>query len=380
MCRASLSIMPAAPSLLLMSGDATRTERVLLVTASNRRRGAEVYTEQLAGRLQVADRWELEAVSLTRASDEAIVSLRPLTDVSPDSARRFDSRILRSLRSHIRRQLPDVVVAMGGSTLRYAVASNIPPVTKLVYFAIGEPRYWLKGFASRLLNRGLVSRVDHVIAVSEMTATQLTELNPALDGNVSVARTGVEDGLFAIEASGREHDLPLRVLFIGSLSPEKDPLLAIDAVAHAEGCTLRLVGDGPMRLESELAVADVEGGDRFEFVGAVDDVRPHLEWADLVLLTSRTEGLPGVVLEAAAAGIPSVGVDVGGVSEAIEHRITGLVVERNSTQLAAALATLEGNRDTLQGMGQSARERARHMFRLDDSVARFADVLEKVTA
>lgn len=346
---------------------------VLLVAASNRRRGAEVFTDQLRRGLPQAG-FKVSAVALTRSNDGATVGLEPLTEVVSEQAGRFDCRILTALRERVRAARPRLLVAMGGPTLRYAVlaCAGCP----VVYFSVGEPRYWLRSQRAVALNRLLWSRVDHVVAVSRMTAEQMIDLSPRLAGRISVVRTGVENGLFEVVSepgSGRT------AVFIGSLSSEKDPLLAIDCVAATESWKLVMVGTGPLRAQLEEAIAQSGLRNRVTLAGAVDDVRLPLGIADLLLLTSRTEGLPGVVLEAAAAGVPSLGVDVGGVAEAIVDGVTGLVVPREKGAIVAALENLAATPERMGEMGVEARARATVEFRLEVAIDRFARVLSEVS-
>ncbi len=116
-----------------------------------------------------------------------------------------------------------------------------------------------------------------------------------------------------------------------------------------------------------------------EFTGSVDDVREHLAWADVLLLTSRTEGLPGVVLEAAAAGVPAVAFGVGGTSEAILDGETGFVVPPQDIGAAVnRLSALAGDSATILRMGASARRYVAEHFLMAHAVDRYSAVLDDV--
>ena len=92
--------------------------------------------------------------------------------------------------------------------------------------------------------------------------------------------------------------------------------------------------------------------ERVEFSGSVADITPHLVWADLLLLTSKTEGLPGVLIEAAAAGVPSIAYDVGAIDEVVENGSSGIVVgDRTVESAARALIMLAGDGDLLHRLG-----------------------------
>jgi glycosyltransferase involved in cell wall biosynthesis len=219
-----------------------------------------------------------------------------------------------------------------------------------------------------------------VLAVCEAAGRQLLALEPSLEPRIHVTYTGVPDEMFVTRHS--VPDGPLRVLTLGSLSAEKDPLLAVRAVAEVPGAQLRLVGGGPLASQVGELAAALGVGERVEMTGSVDDVMPHLEWASVLLLTSRTEGLPGAVLEAGAASVPAVAVDVGGVREAVSDGVTGFVVDRGegAQGLAGALGRLASDPGLARKMGRDARLSIKERFAMDHIVsgyaARLAEVVE----
>ena len=71
-------------------------------------------------------------------------------------------------------------------------------------------------------------------------------------------------------------------------------------------------------------------GDDVKLVGEVSDVASWLEMMDIFLFTSSSEGLPNVLIEAQAFGLPVVSTGVGGVSEVVSHRETGLLTDSES--------------------------------------------------
>jgi len=345
--------------------------RALIVTATDRRRGAEVFTTRLGEGL--ADRgWTIQMVSLTSSGDERRVDVERLTQVSSSRPGRLNPTIWRALTARIRVFGPDLVVANGGSTLRYGAVASLSSKVPLAYIAIGEPAYWIRSAVSRAGNRWMLGRATVVLAVCETTSRQLMELDPSLEGKVHVTYTGVPDEMFAVRRRGGS-DGPLRVVTIGSLSEEKDPLLAVRSVADVPGIQLRMVGGGPLagRVREEIETLGL--GDRVELVGIVDDVSPHLEWADVLLLTSRTEGLPGTVLEAGAASVATVAVDVGGVGEAVRDGVTGFVVGRDDHGgLAKALSELAANPEMTRRMGGAAKLYIKEHFSMDHIVSGYA--------
>lgn len=382
--RERLSLLVRAPSAfpgwkrrVSVDRAAQDTPRTLIVVSTDRRRGAEVFTERLrAGLLRRG--WVVEAVALFGSNEDERADVQALTDEGQASRGRFHWSVLRSLRGKIRSYRPDLIVANGGATLRYSLIASMGLGADVAYIGIGEPGYWIRSRLSRQVNRLMLRRTDAVLAVSDTTRHQLIELEPSIANRSTTTYTGVPDDLFGVGELDPEG--PLRTVMVGSLSQEKDPFLAVEAVALIEGAHLRFVGDGPLADDLRQYIDDHDLTDRVTLVGPVSDVRPHLEWAQVLILTSKSEGLPGAILEAGAAGRVVVAVDVGGVREAVVDGESGLVVERDVDELARSLARLDSERELLAKMGKAGRAYVRSRFGLSKTIERYHSVLKELGA
>jgi glycosyltransferase involved in cell wall biosynthesis len=170
-----------------------------------------------------------------------------------------------------------------------------------------------------------------------------------------------------------------RLVCVGRLDRLKghDTLLEafVLVVAEQPRATLRLVGDGPRRAALEAQVARHGLGHHVTFTGSAGDVRPFLHGADVFVLASDTEGLPGAVLEAMACGLPVVATDVGGTSHAVLDGDTGLLVApHDPSALARAVCRLLADRGAAQAMGHRGRARAVEQFSVSATVGH-ADAL-----
>jgi glycosyltransferase involved in cell wall biosynthesis len=164
------------------------------------------------------------------------------------------------------------------------------------------------------------------------------------------ARLGV-DGEFLWVAAGR-------------LMWKKDYPALLRAFAGSIPGQLVIAGQGPQ--EAELRASAAALGVPARFLGRVDDMPGLLNAADCFLLSSQVEGLPMVLLEAAACGVPAIVTDAGGAGEALRHGETGFVVPVGDTaQLAEAARCMAALRPEVRAaMGLRARTLAVEKFEI----------------
>jgi len=172
------------------------------------------------------------------------------------------------------------------------------------------------------------------------------------------------------------------VACVAQLSREKAHHHLLDAwasvVASVPSARLVLIGDGPLRtrLESQARRLGLTGAT--VFAGFQDPSR-WLAAADVVVLASRTEGMPNSVMEAMAVGRPVVATRVGGLPELVSDGETGLLVPpADPARLAEALVRLIREPDLAGRLGARARLRAARAFALDQVVAAIAAVYAEV--
>ena len=185
-----------------------------------------------------------------------------------------------------------------------------------------------------------------LVTVSEALRERLVELGIERD-RVQVLRNGVDLARFAPaadrESLRRRLGLSGAVLLAaGNLVPEKDHALAISALAELPGATLLVAGDGPLRAALEQQAARAGVSTRVRFLGGVPQAAliEYYNAADALVLTSRREGMPNVVLEALACGTPVVATRVGGVPELIDSDVAGRLVDATADGVAAGVRAL----------------------------------------
>lgn len=219
------------------------------------------------------------------------------------------------------------------------------------------------------LDRWALRWMDAVVCVSESQAVKVRAAGVP-PGRAVVIRNAIDPTAFARPDPTYRSTLegffarPPRVVVgaAGRLSPEKgfDRLLeaAAQVIARAPEVGFVLFGDGPLReaLARHLAARGLQG--RFVLAGFRADVERFLPHLDVAVLSSFTEGLPVILLEALAAGVPVVSTAVGGTPEVIEDGVNGYLVPPGSPgELARRVLALVADEPQRRAMGESGRRR-----------------------
>jgi glycosyltransferase involved in cell wall biosynthesis len=220
------------------------------------------------------------------------------------------------------------------------------------------------------IERRMAARTDALVAVSEEIRDGLLELGIGRPAQYQVIPLGFDLSPFSAvdaptgmlrKALTLDVDTPL-VGVIGRLVPIKDLGTAIAAVARLEGVHLAFVGDGECRAELEAQARAAGVGDRVHFTGWWD-VPAALSDVDVVLLTSRNEGTPVSLIEAAAARRPVVATRVGGVPLVVEDGATGFLAPAGDpVALAAHTERLLASPELRRSMGEAGQRRVLDRF------------------
>jgi glycosyltransferase involved in cell wall biosynthesis len=173
-------------------------------------------------------------------------------------------------------------------------------------------------------------------------------------------------------------DMPI-VLFIGRLTTDKGPDALIRALEmlQLEGISLQLLVLGAQDEEDSWHYRErlQASTTPVRVIDHLRDVRPYIAAADLLVLPTRREGMPNVVLEAAAMGVPSVTTTATGAVDSVEDGETGILVPPDDPRaLAMAMARLLTEPELRQLMGESARSRVVRFFQPRDVAKAIADI------
>ncbi len=177
-----------------------------------------------------------------------------------------------------------------------------------------------------------------------------------------------------------------RLMFLGALTERKGLPELFDALARPElaqlDWTLDLVGNGD-RATWQGVVDRLQLGDRVHLLGWIPSAqaRAMLTEADALVLPSRQEALPMVILEAMSAGLPVVATEVGDVREAVHDGVNGLTVPPGDAEaLAAALARLIASPELRAALGEAGRRRFEAAFDIRSYGDRLAAIFARAPA
>lgn len=325
--------------------------RIMFVVTGLAYGGAEIQVSSLSKGLRHRG-WDVQVVSLM----EPLALKEELNangvDVQTLGMKRgqADWRSLLRLRRLIREFKPDIVHShMVHATLLARVTRIIAPLPVLICTAhnTNEGSQWR--YVAYRLTDPLCDFMTNVSNVSVEASIKRGAVSPE---KIECVPNGVDFSRFDVDAAarGRVRD-ELGVgeeflwLAIGRLEAQKDyPNLLHAFVSVTQGhesARLAIVGDGPLRKQLK-ALADQLGiADKTLWLGLRDDVPQVLQAADAYVMSSECEGLPMVLLEASAAGVPIVATDVGGVREIVRPEAGGmLVAAKDHAALASAMRTV----------------------------------------
>jgi glycosyltransferase involved in cell wall biosynthesis len=242
---------------------------------------------------------------------------------------------------------------------------------------------WLLRGAGRLL--------DAYVAVSPELADAARERRACAAEKISVIENGIDVAQFAPSPERRNAaraalGLPAEAWVIGSIgrfAPEKDFPLLIRAAAPLLGADARLVivGDGD-QMGAVRSVVEAQGVQPFVTLpGPRQDVSLLMAAFDLFVLSSRMEGMPLVVLEAMAAGLPVTATAVGGLPKLISEGVTGfLVPSGDADALRARLEALRADPEAARAVGARARAHAHQHHSRDRMVERYLALYARLGA
>lgn len=242
----------------------------------------------------------------------------------------------------------------------------------------------LKGAFYEWLQRRNYRRFDAVVAVSSaLRETTLADgVGPHRLHCIPNAWGGLQNSLArstARQQLGIDEDATV-VGWVGRLIPVKGGDLFLEALSRLSDCQVTgvMIGYGPLAEHLQKLAGDLGIGARVRFYPHIRDAGRYFEAFDTYVLSSRSEGLPIVILEAMAAGTPIVAARVGGITDVLDESSAWLTPADDPAALANAINDSLRNTEHSAARVKRAAERLERDFGLDDWLDRYETVYRNV--
>jgi glycosyltransferase involved in cell wall biosynthesis len=264
--------------------------------------------------------------------------------------RMFNFWAVWKLAKILKEEQVDIIQCYKHQSTVYGTAAAMIAKTPVI-FAHVEGLGRTRNIKRKLVNSFVLKRVNKVLAVADRVKEDVLEHNPVLSrdkvftlGNSIDFKRFSEVSIPKKQVREEENFPVSSFLFgtIGRLVPTKGQEYLIRAFAKVKreipNAYLVFIGDGRLQASLKSEAAEINIIDSIRFLGRREDVPRLLKAMDCFVLPSVAEGLPTVILEAMAAGVPCIASAVGGIPEIITNNETGfLVPAKNERALADAM-------------------------------------------
>ena len=261
---------------------------------------------------------------------------------------------------------PQVVHVHGGRAGFFCAMAHIDaPALYTVHGFHFLQKPWVLRRLALLAERYVFQHVSRIVFVSQY--------DTALGRSLGLLESTKPYELIYNGIASRDVALPVpldvqHLGFIARLEQQKDPLLFLDALENLPECSATIVGDGSLAILVKQEIHRRGLGHRVRILGALSHLAALqiLSELSVLILSSRWEGLPLIVLEAMSMGVPVVSMNVSGMNEMIEDGIDGvLVAQRTGERLAHGVRRVTQNFSLRARIIQNARLKVTTKFSED---------------
>lgn len=344
-----------------------RKLKIIQIVTRRQYRGAELFAADLSTEL-VRLGHEVMFVGIYESKDDVLeVEGIKNIDLTQDKKGAFSIETTRRLIRLINNYKPDIIQCNGSDTLKYTVASSffnkrIP----IVYRNISIISEWISSKPKKFVYKKMFDRIAHVTSVGDEALADFIETYNFPKSRAEVIRRGVP--IKTID----KNDLPTKLrkdlglssstkiaTHIGNFSTEKNHEFLLDVFSkliddHPE-IKLLCVGSGELFgvIKKQISQRGLEN--TIFLLGFRKDIPSLLAASDCLVLSSRVEGVPGVILEAGIQRTPSIATNVGGVSEVVVDGETGFLInDFDQIEFRTKLIEMMANDRLRKEMGQKA--------------------------
>jgi glycosyltransferase involved in cell wall biosynthesis len=316
---------------------------VMLVT-KRQYRGAEISACNLSKTL-LEKGHKVIWIGLYSNSSHDVVSIEGAENIDlPDGSGWLSLQKIQKLKAIFEEYKPDICQANGSDTLRYLVALKLLGYkAKLVYRNISIISKWVNTKPKYYLFRFLFSKTDKVVSVGEEALQDFNQFFKFSVSKSQVIRRGIpilQPNLSEVAVIKKRYSISdddFVFIHIGHFSVEKNHHFLLNVwerlVYKHKNIKLVLLGDGSLQKEIATLVHKKNLTKSVLLPGLQNNIADWLAISKIMLLCSTVEGVPGVVVEAAMQGVPTIAVNVGGVKEVLIDGENGLMVSHHDIEL-----------------------------------------------
>ena len=362
--------------------------KILHLVQKPQLRGAEMFASQLSTHFEKKGVDALMVFLYPGNSDLPFEGKKYFLN-RPQRKKFFDFLGWKKIAEIIKNERPDIIQANAGDTLKYAIFSKIffrwkQPV---VFRNASTISLYIKGKLMQRFNAFFFKRTDKVISVSKKSADDFIQLFPTEASKVEVIPIGIE----TVSHAGTDLEkTPVQklsgnpaILHVGGFSFEKNHkrLLAIfkNVLKEKPEAILHLVGDGHLKIEIENEVEKLELKNQVVFYGFRKNAMDFMQNADVLVLPSIIEGLPGVILEAFFSKLSVVAYNVGGIPEILINEETGfLVTKDNDSEFVEKIIEATPISEKSKKMQRNAYDLVSSQYLNDKIAVKFIDAYNKL--
>jgi len=317
--------------------------RILMLVTKRQNRGAEISAANLTKQLIEMGHFVMWVGLYSINPNEVLEIPKAKTvDLTGKKSKILSISKTKELRFLLKKHNIDIIQANGSDTFKYAVASTLfLKKPKILYRNISHVSYWINNnIITREIYRILFKNADAIASVSQAAAIEFAaEMNVSLN-KIQVIKRGIPVKIYDKGKSRDEINLEFNlintnklIVWAGALSKEKYPSFALEVIqllnTIRKDCILIMAGAGPEEMKVKELINQLQL-DNVLLIGFCNDIHRLLAAADVLILTSLIEGVPGIVLEAALQKTPSIAIDCGSTSEALIHNKTGFLVKTHN--------------------------------------------------
>lgn len=283
---------------------------------------------------------------------------------------------IKELRNLIKEYKPAAVISfMAEPNFRTIIATR-GLKTKTIVSVRNDPNREYMGTLGRIVGKYLMPKANGCVFQTDDAKKWFPE---ELQRKSSVILNEVKEEFFDVERTEYKD-----VVVVGRLNRQKNHNLAIKAFTKIAfkypDINMRIYGEGNLRDTLETTIRDLQMSERIILCGATDNVASVLKYARIFILSSDYEGMPNCLMEALAAGVPSISTDCpcGGPKMLIKNGYNGLLVPVGSeAELAKSIDDLLCNIEKAEQIGRNAKIEAKN-YRPEIVFKRWREYIESI--